>query len=54
MMMYCSRCNEMVSVHQVSPIEYKCRQCGHVIKRKSKMLRGLVMKTYGLERKRGP
>ena len=27
--MYCSRCNAMVSVHQIDPITYKCRECGH-------------------------
>ncbi len=41
----------MVSVHGVDVITYKCRECGHNIKRKGKMLHSVAMKTYGHERK---
>ena len=40
----------MVSVHRTDPITYKCRECGHNIKRKGKMLEGVATRTYGHER----
>ena len=41
----------MVSAHRVDPITYKCRECGHNIKRKGKILVGVATRTYGHERK---
>ena len=50
-MMFCSVCQKMVSVHRVDPVTYKCRECGHNIKRKGRMLQSVSMGTYGHERK---
>ncbi len=47
---YCPTCRRITHFHRVEHIDYKCSECGHRRKRKSRQLQGIAMGTWGYER----